>query len=148
MSADKRYFSVEEANALLPELEAKLTLVMQLRAQLRTGYQELEALGEPPDAETLARSDGDPQLVRRRGRFRAVLEALTGELHEIQGMGVTLKDLDTGLCDFLAERDGHEVWLCWRYGEKRVAFWHDLDTGFAGRRPLEESDAPTSRLLH
>jgi hypothetical protein len=143
----KRYFSVEEANALVPALEAKLALVMQLRAQLRAGYQELEALGEPPSAESLARTDGDPQVVRRRGRFRAVLEALTGELQEIEALGVAIKDLDIGLCDFLAERDGRDIWLCWRYGEKRVEFWHDLDTGFAGRQPIETGERPP-RTLH
>ncbi len=53
-------------------------------------------------------------------------------------MGIVLKDPDTGLVDFLNRRpDGHEVYLCWRYGEKEVAFWHELDAGFAGRSGCE-----------
>jgi hypothetical protein len=51
-------------------------------------------------------------------------------------MGCVLKDMDQGLVDFLTRRDGREVYLCWRYGEERVAYWHELQAGFAGRRPL------------
>jgi hypothetical protein len=67
-------------------------------------------------------------------------------------MGVAVKDLDIGLCDFLGRLDGRDVWLCWQLGEKRVAYWHDLNSGYAGRQPLEpggESKAPAPpRLLH
>ena len=52
-------------------------------------------------------------------------------------MGIELKDINTGLVDFLAERDGRDVYLCWRYDEPTVAFWHDLEAGVAGRQPLE-----------
>jgi hypothetical protein len=142
----KRYFSVEEANALIPGLELRFAKVMQLRVQLRTTYEELEHLGEPPDAETIARSDGTAELRRARGRFRALMEALGEELEAVEQTGVTVKDLDIGLCDFLGVRDGREVWLCWQYGEKHIRFWHDLDAGFAGRQPLDST--PSRGLLH
>jgi hypothetical protein len=142
----KRHFSVEEANALIPGLEIRFGKVMQLRAQLRVAYEELERLGEPPDDETLARNDGGPELRRARGRFRGLMEALGEELEAIEQTGVTVKDLEIGLCDFLGLREGREVWLCWQYGEKSVRFWHDLDAGFAGRQPI---DAKASQgLLH
>jgi hypothetical protein len=148
MGEEKRYFSIEEANSLIPVLEVRFGKVMQLRAQLRASYKELEEHGEPPTAETLGDADGPPQLVRARGRFRALMEALTEELQAIEETGVTVKDLDIGLCDFLGEREGREVWLCWQYGEKRVGFWHDLNAGFSGRQPLDaQSESPT-RLLH
>ena len=60
---------------------------------------------------------------------------------------MSVKDLDIGLCDFLGERDGRDVWLCWQYGEKQVGFWHELDAGFAGRHPLADP-ATVHRLLH
>ena len=82
-----------------------------------------------------------------RGRFRALLEALTEELAAVEGLGVAVKDLDLGLCDFLGEREGREVWLCWQYGEKSVGFWHEMDAGFGGRHPLVDKP-PTDRLLH
>jgi hypothetical protein len=143
-----RHFSVDEANALIPELEQRFSRVMLLRSQLRQAYETLEQLGETPTAETLQRSDGSPALRSGRGRFRGLMETLTEELAAIEELGVAIKDLDIGLCDFLGEREGREVWLCWQYGEKRVEFWHELDAGFSGRRPLEAPEPRRPRLLH
>jgi hypothetical protein len=137
-----RYFTVDEANALIPELESRFGAVMQMRSQLRIAYAELERDGEPPTADSLQRRDGSPERVRKRGRFRALVEALTEELKRIEGTGVTVKDLDTGLCDFLGVVHGRDVWLCWRYGEKTVTHFHDLDAGFAGRQPLDLESRP------
>ena len=57
-------------------------------------------------------------------------------LDELDGLGVQLKDIDQGLVDFPSRRDGRVVYLCWRLGEETIAWWHDVDTGFAGRQPL------------
>jgi hypothetical protein len=148
MSGEKRYFTVAEANALVPALEVRFGKVMQLRAQLRSAYEALDKAGEPPTAESLERCDGPDDLRKLRGRFRALLEALTEELAGVESLGVAVKDLDLGLCDFLGERDGRDVWLCWQYGEKQVGFWHELDAGFGGRRPLVEPPQSDRRLLH
>jgi hypothetical protein len=147
MADEKRYFTVAEANALVPALEVRFSKVMQLRAQLRQSYDALDAAGEPPTAESLERSDGSDDRKKLRGRFRALLEALTEELAAVEGLGVSVKDLDLGLCDFLGEREGREVWLCWQYGEKAVSFWHELGEGFGNRHPLAEAP-PSTRLLH
>src|SRR5262249_32421810 len=136
MSSNRHYFTVAEANAVVPALEERFGKVVQLRAQLRSAFVALEQAGEPPTAESPERRDGSSELRRQRGRFRALLEALTDELAAVERLGVTVKDLDRGLCDFLGEHEGRDVWLCWQYGEKQVAFWHELDAGFAGRRPL------------
>jgi hypothetical protein len=143
---EKRYFTVDEANALIPELELRFGKVMQLRSQLRHAYHALEARGETPTADNMVRTDGSTELVRLRGRFRALVEALTEELHVIEDIGVSVKDLDTGLCDFLGLMRGRDVWLCWQYGEKSVTHFHDLDAGFAGRQPIGHE--PSGRLLH
>ena len=147
--ADARYFTVEEANALVPQLELRFSTVLRMRTQLRAAHDELHRLGEPPTADTIVRSSGSDGLKRARGRFRALLEAMTEELQAVEAAGVTIKDLDTGLCDFLGRLDGRDVWLCWQYGEKRVAFYHEIDAGFAGRQPLEAAagDAPP-RVVH
>ncbi len=146
--SDKRYFTVAEANALVPQLERRFTQVMQLRVMLRSCYEQLEKLGEPPDEESLARTTGPAPLQSARARFRALMEALTEELHAIESVGVAIKDADSGLCDFLGLRQGREVWLCWRYGEKRIEYWHELDTGFSGRQSLGEEPEAPRRLLH
>jgi hypothetical protein len=52
-------------------------------------------------------------------------------------MGCILKDINTGLVDFPTVRKGREVFLCWQHGEPEIAFWHDVDAGFAGRQPLD-----------
>ena len=147
MADEKRYFTVAEANALVPALEVRFGKVMRLRAQLRASYDALETAGEPPTAETLERRDGPEETRKLRGRFRALLETLTEELAAVEGLGVAVKDLDLGLCDFLGEREGRDVWLCWQYGEKRVGFWHDLQSGFASRQPIDPAHVPP-RLLH
>jgi hypothetical protein len=63
-------------------------------------------------------------------------------VHEIEESGVHLKDVQLGLVDFPAERDGERIYLCWQFGEPEVAFWHTLDAGFAGRQPLPGSTPP------
>ena len=62
-------------------------------------------------------------------------------------MGVAVKDVEIGLCDFLGKMGTQDVWLCWQYGEKEVAWWHTLDSGFAGRKPISP-DRPSPRLVH
>jgi hypothetical protein len=61
---------------------------------------------------------------------------LRAEVERISGLGIILRDVESGLVDFPAERDGNEVYLCWRLGEDHVGYWHPPETGFAGRRPL------------
>jgi len=64
-------------------------------------------------------------------------EIVDKNVKAITALGLELKDINSGLIDFLAERDGRDIYLCWRYNEPRVAHWHDLEAGFAGRKPLE-----------
>jgi len=143
--AEHRYFTVDEANALVPRLESAFGRILRVRAQLRAAGAELERLGEPTDHDALHRSDGTPEAVAARGRALAMLEMLTEELSALHEIGVQVKDLDSGLCDFVARREGRDVLLCWRLGEKEIAWWHELTNGFAGRKPL---DGGFERLLH
>ena len=136
MADEKRYFTVAEANALVPGARGPLRQGhAAARRSCAPPTTRSSAVGEPPTAETLERRDGSDELRRLRGRFRALLEALTEELASVEGLGVAVKDLDIGLCDFLGEREGRDVWLCWQYGEKSVAFWHEINEGFGGTPP-------------
>ena len=63
---------------------------------------------------------------------------ITQRIHAIAELGVILKDLEVGLVDFPAHRNGREVYLCWRLGEDHIGWWHEIDSGFAGRQPLED----------
>ena len=68
--------------------------------------------------------------------YISILENFQESLCHIEELGVLVKDFDTGLCDFPHKRDGRVVYLCWKLDEEEVAWWHDLNTGFAGRQPL------------
>ena len=76
------------------------------------------------------------------GKVRREIEAAGAEINalieKVQGMGIELKDTETGLVDFRSIREGREVYLCWKLGEEHVSFWHEIDDGFAGRQPLDE----------
>lgn len=141
--ADTRYFTVEEANRLVPQLEAAFQRMLALRVQLRSAGKLLEELGEPTDRAGLERADGTPEARAARGRARGLLETLSEELEELAESGVQVKDLDVGLCDFVARREGRDVLLCWRLGEKEVAYWHEVHTGFSGRQPIDGAFAGT-----
>ena len=72
---------------------------------------------------------------------RAARETIARVKRELEAVGVEVKDEATGLLDFPGELDGRRVYLCWKRGEERVAFWHDIETGFRGRRPLPSAGA-------
>jgi hypothetical protein len=72
---------------------------------------------------------------------QALTEALRAGLQQLDDWDIELKDLSTGLVDFMARREGREVYLCWRLGEPEVGYWHELSTGFAGRLPVDENTA-------
>jgi hypothetical protein len=64
---------------------------------------------------------------------------LSRGMAQIETWGVVVRDLDSGICDFPAEREGREVYLCWQLGEERIGFWHELEAGFAGRQPIDDA---------
>jgi hypothetical protein len=141
-----KYFTVDEANALVPALEAGLRRILLLRVELRQAYEKLEHAGVTLDPERLAALAEIPVAHRGlQGRLLALSLALAHELKVIAATGVEVKDSAVGLCDFWSERDGRFVLLCWQLGEPVVAHWHEVDAGFAGRRPLEPEARP--RLL-
>jgi hypothetical protein len=76
------------------------------------------------------------ELVRRRPAARVLVEEIDAIVGEVEQGGAELKDVRLGLVDFPAEHEGEVVYLCWQFGEPEVAFWHRLQDGFAGRRPL------------
>ena len=125
-----RYFTVAEANALLPVLRPQVERLMRAWRRLSAVHEQVVALLERKPRDDL----GGPPLSLAAAELVRVQNAMVA----IQSLGVELKDPATGLLDFLALRDGVEVYLCWRYNEPRVGFWHTTETGFAGRQPLED----------
>jgi hypothetical protein len=106
--------------ARLRELEKEQREVVQIVAGNGSGYGVSEA---------------------RTTEFAQLARELSGHVEHLNGLGVHVKDLDIGLLDFPAVRDGEDVLLCWRVGEDAVEWWHGLEEGYAGRKPVDWGDA-------
>lgn len=139
-AARKRYYEVSEVNRHCARLNGLFSDVMQLRGQLKTLYAGLEAVGHAPTNEATEEDEQRVPVEYRRDRqvFYALADTLRETLEGIAGTGCVIKDLEIGLVDWPAVYRGREIWLCWRYGETEVGFWHDHHTGFDGRRPVSE----------
>jgi hypothetical protein len=120
----ERLFTIEEANAELDELRTRLPRLREARQRLIDTSERITSAVEV-----------DGGGVEGSDWFRAQA-SLRSELLWLAGRGILLRDPETGLIDFPAEHHGRRVLLCWRLGEHRVAWYHDEQTGFSGRKPL------------
>lgn len=136
----RRYFTLGEVDRLVPRLERIFVQVIQLRAAMMTEERKLKHAGVSLSAETLQKDTSrDPGPIRQaKMMFRAYYEALSDGLAEVDRLGGQIKDLDKGLVDFLARRGDQDVLLCWKLGERSVEHWHAVDSGFGGRKPIDE----------
>lgn len=123
----ERHFTRAEANAILPQLSALL-------GQLREAKDELTDAEAHEILSNAAPANGGGEEGRQVGvaflEVRRLLETL-------EQSGIVLRDIDRGLVDFPAVIDGREVYLCWELGEDEVGYWHELETGYVGREPLD-----------
>ena len=139
--SDKRYYTVSEANEKVRGLSYLFANVMQLRAQLKTLYEHLDDAGYPPSQEDDELFEDAPiETVRNRARFEGLVETLREQVDDIQDTGCQIKDIETGLVDWLGRFEDRDILLCWRFGEKEVSHWHETYAGFDGRRPVTELD--------
>ena len=121
---DERVFTVEEADAELDELRERLPRLREARDALIASSRRIS------DA---VASDGGGVA---GSEWFSQQEALKTEVLFLADHGILLRDPDTGLVDFPAEREGRRVYLCWKLGEDRVGWYHEASGGFGGRRPL------------
>ncbi len=124
---EKRYFTLEEANECIPQLVDEISQLRAIRNLLAGLHAEIT-----PALEVVSSNGGSKHtlaLLKATASFREVLE-------QIEQRGCHLKGLDPGLVDFPHLRDGREVYLCWRMGEKQIRYWHEIEDGFEGRQPL------------
>ena len=143
-----RLFSLREANALLATLNAEFTRARQLRDDLMGVQEKLQEAGRGIDGPDVAVDPDAPQAIQRlQARAVRIIDKLRDILHEVAELGVEVKAAD-GLVDFRSKLHGRTVYLCWKYGEERVGYFHEMDTGFAGRRPLPDDGDFTGDFLH
>lgn len=123
-----RYFTLPEANETLNNIRPMMDAIQEIRQAILKNQPEAW-----PAIEKSAGNGGNRALSNMIEDF----EKLDALVHQIQDLGVLIKDINLGLLDFPALRDGREVYLCWQYGEGEIAFWHEVEAGFAGRQPIE-----------
>lgn len=157
-----RFFDIDEANAALPELRTILESLRDERAELIRLRDEVvarrEASGAPSEAgvgraggkrdaepasdhagdqgDHAAESDAEMRVLRLR--MQGVIDQMQAGVARIDELGVTLREIETGLIDFPALASGRQIWLCWRLGEGDITAWHELADGFGGRRALAD----------
>jgi hypothetical protein len=129
--ADK-LFTLDEALALLPVIRQLIADIQAERARVDALTSELDELETRTGGNGHLTSD----VAETRRRLQEAVAALERLIGELQETGAELKGIDQGLVDFPSEREGRVVYLCWQLGEDTIAWWHELDTGFAGRQPL------------
>jgi hypothetical protein len=139
----EKYFKRFEAEELLP-------MIGDCLEQAREQKQQLDELDEE-----LARAATNimvlggsiphyGELKKKRTEREQFASQVLEAVNKIQEIGCVVKDLDQGLVDFPSLLAGKEVYLCWKLGEERIGFWHGVEEGFAGRKPLDEGPADTS----
>lgn len=129
-----RLFTREEANALLPQIIPLAERMRATRRRIATIDEEIAV-----NAWHVRRNghNVDEQAAVQRQTERDDLVALLQrDVAQLQALGCEIKDFELGLVDFPSEREGRIVYLCWKLGEPEVMYWHEVDAGYAGRRPL------------
>ncbi len=131
-----RYFTTAEANSALDEVRPLAERMVAHRREVAVLLSRRAELST-----TIAGNGGDldpGELARVEAELAEQAKGVALCVNEIHGHGAQVKDADEGLVDFPALRGGEEILLCWKLGEDEIEFWHGLEEGFAGRRPLDE----------
>jgi hypothetical protein len=131
-------FTPAEANSALPEVRVAAERLVALRRRMHALDDEQRSLVTSIGGNGGGYAAGD--LNAAQGALVALAEEAAACVEELAVLGVQVKDMDSGLLDFPAVRDGESVLLCWRVGEDQVGYWHGLEDGFAGRRPIDWSE--------
>ncbi len=129
-----RVFTREEAEGTLPEIVSLLWKLRSLKPRYDEAAGGLAAAGKGSQANGHAVDIDIARASAEQQRVAAEMQALVSRINE---MGAEVKDIDAGLIDFRAIVAGREVYLCWKMGEERIEWWHDLDSGFASRQRLD-----------
>ena len=130
------YFGPDEVNALIPRMEEHFQGFWSFRENAQRIMEELRLKDKKTEDDASAKDAAYSQMRKSQAHF--LLEQAKKELDAILELGCSVKDLDMGLVDFphILESEELEVNLCWKFGEKKVRFWHEIDQGFNSRKPL------------
>ena len=123
------YFTIKSANEALPNVIEKFNNLKKQKNEIMKAEQELQM-----SASSLN------EYMTQKQKLNSEMTKFYQLIEDLESTGVSLKGLDQGLLDFPSRRFNEDVWLCWKDGETEIKFWHELDTGFNGRKPITVSD--------
>lgn len=131
-----RVFTIEEVDAMIPELSARVSAQLALGAEIESLVRRLARETGGPVASLEPAGSDSADTRKLRAQTRRCVERYEAGWREIQGLGAVVKDTTMGLLDFYGRLEGRLVWLCWRFGEERLGYYHELNVGFSGRQSL------------
>ncbi len=126
------YFSITQANEILPTVIKKFEFITAKKNELGKIEQQLQT--------SLSPENKFEEYVILKQQLNTAITKLYQAIEDLENTGVVVKSIDEGLLDFPSKRFDKEVWLCWKYGEKEIKFWHEKDSGFQGRKPISVSN--------
>jgi hypothetical protein len=124
-----RYFTIKSANEALPSVIEKFNNLKKQKNEIMKAEQELQSP-----------VSNFEEYMTRKQKLNSEMTKFYQLIEDLESTGVSLKGLDQGLLDFPSKRFDEDVWLCWKDGETEIKFWHDMDSGFNGRKPITVSD--------
>ncbi|MCV0398798.1 MAG: DUF2203 domain-containing protein [Nitrosarchaeum sp.] len=126
------YFTKNEANLALPDIIKKFEFTLAKKNEVSKIEQQLQT--------SLSNASTFEEYVALKQKLNSAITKFYEAVEILENTGVVVKSIDQGLLDFPSKRFDEEVWLCWKYGETEIKFWHEKDSGFMGRKPIEVSD--------
>jgi len=126
------YFTKNEANLALPDVIKKFEFTLAKKNEVSKIEQQLQT--------SLSSTGTFEEYVVLKQKLNSAITKFYEAIEILENTGVVVKSIEQGLLDFPSKRFDEEVWLCWKYGETEIKFWHEKDSGFMGRKPIEVSD--------
>ncbi|MGY5151600.1 MAG: DUF2203 family protein [Candidatus Nitrosopumilus sp. bin_6a] len=126
------FFTPNEANDALPDVIKKFEYALAKNNEVKKIEQELQI--------SMSTTNSLESYVNIKQRLNTAITKFYESVEILENTGVVVKSIEQGLLDFPSKRFKDEVWLCWKYGETEIKFWHEKDSGFMGRKPIEVSD--------
>jgi hypothetical protein len=123
-SVPRKRFTAQQANKTLPLVKRIVGDIVAMHESALELQEKLESSRDTKSAPAA------------QSRLDAAMDRLKDLVDELSGIGCELKDYQTGLIDFVGRHQGRDVYLCWKLGEEKIAYWHELNAGFAGRKPI------------
>ena len=126
------FFTTNEANAVLPDVIKKFEFALAKQNEIKKIEKELEM--------SVSTTNSFEDFVTLKQTLNSAITKFYESVEVLENTGVVVKSIEQGLLDFPSKRFDEEVWLCWKHGETEIKFWHEKDSGFMGRKPIEVSD--------